>query len=78
MISYVEGVNNVQSERSFKIVITRPWIQIRAPDYGEENVVNVDDIRKKLQNFNPADDPDCPDVRFPCSCLDPISLTNKS
>lgn len=52
--------------------------QIEAPDYGEETLETVDEIRAKLQNFDPSSDPDCPDVRFPCSCLDPILQKDKS
>lgn len=52
--------------------------QIQPPDYGENTVETVDDIKKKLQNFDPANDPDCPDVRFPCSCLDPVLQKDKS
>lgn len=52
--------------------------QIQPPDYGEDSVENVDDIRKKLQSFDPANDPDSPNVRFPCSCLDPVLEKDKS
>ena len=52
--------------------------QIGAPDYGEETPETIDEVRAKLASFNPSEDPDCPDVRFPCSCLDPVSLKNKS
>jgi hypothetical protein len=52
--------------------------QIGAPDYGEETVETVDQVRAKLANFDPTKGLDCPDVRFPCSCLDPILQKDKS
>lgn len=52
--------------------------QIGTPDYGEETIETIDELKTKLQRFDPSEDPDCPDLRFPCSCLDPVFQKDKS
>lgn len=51
--------------------------KIGTPDYGEETIETIDELKTKLQRFDPSEDPDCPDLRFPCSCLDPVFQKDK-
>lgn len=52
--------------------------QIGAPDYGEDPPTTIDQIKQKIKTLNLERDSGAPDVRFPCSCLDPTTSADKS
>lgn len=62
----------------YKTHVLTSSCQIGAPDYGGDPPTTIDQIKQKIKNLNLERDSGAPDVRFPCSCLDPTTCVDKS